>query len=81
MNKIDDLSPPLRALVHDYGWTTVDNFMRLGVTNPRHIKHLVETGSKRVQPDARIIVGAGHHGGFWDSRQSSAGALTADEHN
>lgn len=39
---IDALSPELRALVHQYGWNIVKNFMDNGVRGPRQIKHLIE---------------------------------------
>ncbi|MQY48209.1 hypothetical protein GAO09_19430 [Rhizobiales bacterium RZME27] len=42
MDRIDQLPPALRELVHDYGFTVVDNFVRMGVTKPKQIKHLVE---------------------------------------
>jgi hypothetical protein len=42
MEKIDSLHPDLRVCVHDYGFTVVDAFMRLGVTKAKHVRHLVE---------------------------------------
>lgn len=42
MARVDALSPELRALVHEYGYNIVDNFIRLGVPKPKHIRHLVE---------------------------------------
>lgn len=50
MDRIDKLSPDLRALVHEYGFSIVDNFMRLGVTKPKHIKHLVEIVLNEFSP-------------------------------
>lgn len=41
--EIDSLSPALRELVHEYGWNIVKSFLTLGVREPRHIRHLVET--------------------------------------
>jgi len=41
--KIDALSPQLRELVHEWGFTIVDNFMMCGVTKPKHIRHLINT--------------------------------------
>lgn len=43
MQMVDRMSPEIRKLVHDYGLNVVKAFMNLGVTTPRHIKHLVET--------------------------------------
>lgn len=43
MSKIDSLSPDLRMLVHEEGWTVVDAFLRLGVTKAKHIRHLIQT--------------------------------------
>ncbi|TIV50833.1 MAG: hypothetical protein E5V86_29800, partial [Mesorhizobium sp.] len=42
MAKIDALSPELRALVHEYGYHIVNQFMMNGVTSHRIIRHLVE---------------------------------------
>lgn len=42
MNKIDDLSPELRALVHEYGLTVVNCFLDINVTKPKQIRHIVE---------------------------------------
>ena len=43
MELIDSLTPDLRNLVHEYGFGVVEQFMHLGVSNHRHIRHLVET--------------------------------------
>ena len=43
MAAIDDMHPDLRALVHQYGLNTVRAFVDIGVTKPKHIRHLVET--------------------------------------
>ena len=42
MAKVDQLEPEMRELVHQYGFNIVDNFMRLGITRPKHVRHLVE---------------------------------------
>jgi len=42
MERIDDLPQAMRELVNVYGFTVVDTCMALGVTKPRHIRHLVE---------------------------------------
>lgn len=50
MAKIDALPPDIRALVHEYGYSVVENFMACGVTKPRHIRHLVETVLNEFSP-------------------------------
>jgi len=50
MARVDALSPELRALVHEYGFSVVDNFVRLGVSKPKHIRHLVETVLDEFSP-------------------------------
>lgn len=42
MAKVDAMSPELRALVHEYGFHIVNQFMMNGVTSHRIIRHLVE---------------------------------------
>jgi hypothetical protein len=39
--EIDNLSPEMRKVVHEWGWTVVKNFIDCGVTKPKHIRHLV----------------------------------------
>ncbi len=41
MEEIDRQPPAIRALVHEYNWNVVRAFIQCGVTNPRHIKHLI----------------------------------------
>lgn len=43
MEQIDALSPEVRAIVHEEGWTIVDAFMRAGVTRAKIIRHLIMT--------------------------------------
>lgn len=50
MAVIDDLSPDVRALVHEYGWNVVNAFLTLGIQNPRHIRHLVQTVMDETSP-------------------------------
>lgn len=50
MAQIDKLSPDMRSLVHDYGWTVVDAFIRNGVTKPNALRHLVETVLNEFSP-------------------------------
>jgi len=42
MQKVDAMSPEMRAIVNDYGFCIVNNFNNLGVTKPNQIRHLVE---------------------------------------
>lgn len=41
MEQVDNLPPELRELVHAYGFNVVKTCLDLGITKPRHIKHLV----------------------------------------
>lgn len=50
MERVDAMPPELRELVHEYGLHCVDAFMQLGVTQPRHIRHLVETVLNEFSP-------------------------------
>lgn len=50
MEQIDSLPAPLRECVHDYGWTVVNTCLDLGITKPRHIRHLVETVLNEFSP-------------------------------
>jgi hypothetical protein len=43
MTKVDELSPEMRELVHEYGLTVVTTCIDIGVIKPKHIRHLVET--------------------------------------
>lgn len=60
MRRVDAMPPALRQCVHDFGLTLVDQFVMCGVSNPRHIRHLItacwdtsqEVG-KRKHRDAR----------------------------
>jgi len=40
---IDAQPPAIRALVHEFGWNTVNAFLLCGVRNHRHILHLIRT--------------------------------------
>lgn len=42
MEQIDAMPKEMRELVNAYGLTVVKTCMDLGVTKPKHIKHLVE---------------------------------------
>jgi hypothetical protein len=50
MSFIDRMSPELRACVHDYSLSVVRAFMDIGVREPRHIRHLVETVLDEFSP-------------------------------
>jgi hypothetical protein len=43
MQRFDTLPKPIRDAMNEYGQTIVDAFLQAGVTNPRHIRHIVET--------------------------------------
>lgn len=42
MRMIDDMPADLRACVHDYSLNVVKAFVDVGVTKPKHIRHIVE---------------------------------------
>lgn len=46
MAKVDAMTAPLRALVHEHGLTIVQSFLDCGVSNPKHIQHLVSVVRK-----------------------------------
>lgn len=50
MERFDQMPPEMRELVNDYGFAVVDTCTALGVTKPRHIKHLVETVLDNFSP-------------------------------
>lgn len=50
MEAIDRLSPEQRALVHEYGYAVVNNFMAHGIVKPKAIRHLVETVLNEFSP-------------------------------
>lgn len=50
MKRVDALSPDVRELVHEYGFTVVDAFLSLKITKARHIRHLVETVLNEFSP-------------------------------
>lgn len=43
MAAVDAMTMPLRALVHEHGLTIVKAFLDCGVSNPKHIAHLIAT--------------------------------------
>ena len=58
MDKIDGMSPALRALVHEHGLTIVQAFLDHGLGKPRAIAHIIrcirqgsyEIGDRSDQP-------------------------------
>jgi hypothetical protein len=50
MAEIDSQPPAIRELVHEYGWPVVKTCMDLGINQPRHIRHLVETVLNEFSP-------------------------------
>lgn len=50
MERIDNLSPEMRGLVHEYGFTVVGAFLDLGITKPNQIRHAVETVLDEFSP-------------------------------
>jgi hypothetical protein len=59
MDDIDGLPPETRALVHAYGWTVVKAFMDIGVTKPKHIRHIVERVLDEFSPTRGTFTGQG----------------------
>lgn len=43
MDRVDEYSPEIRALIHEYGLNVVQALLDAGVAKPRRIKHIVET--------------------------------------
>ena len=43
MAEIDAYDPAIRSLINSYGYNVVKTIYDLGVKNPRHISHIVET--------------------------------------
>jgi hypothetical protein len=50
MAQIDRMSPELRELVHEYGYTVVRAFLDCGVEKPKQIRHLVENVLNEFSP-------------------------------
>lgn len=50
MANVDTLPKDVRLLVHEYGLNVVKAFRDLGITQPRHIRHLVETVLDEFSP-------------------------------
>ena len=59
MEKIDQMPPKVRALVHDYGLHVVNTLLEAGVTNPRHIRHVVEAILDEFSPTRGSFSGQG----------------------
>lgn len=41
--RIDDLPPAIKAVVHDYGWLTVKTLMEAGVSDGKKMRTLIKT--------------------------------------
>lgn len=50
MNHVDNMPAELRALVHEYGLSIVQQFINCGVTKAGHIRHLVESTLDEFSP-------------------------------
>jgi hypothetical protein len=50
METIDGMTPELRACVQDYGLSVVEAIVQVGVRQPRHIRHIVETVLNEFSP-------------------------------
>lgn len=50
MRRIDDLSPPLRELVNEYGFHVVNSYLSVGISKPGQIRHLVEVVLDEFSP-------------------------------
>lgn len=42
MTRVDSMSPELKALVNEYGLNVVNQFLAVGLSKPKQIRHLVE---------------------------------------
>jgi hypothetical protein len=70
MADVDAMTPAIRSLVHEHGLTVVQAFIQCGVSNPRHIRHLigvvragsVEIGNREGAPLLTRKGGEGHAG-------------------
>lgn len=63
MDRIDAMSPEMRALVNEFGLTIVDAFIAHGVTKPHAIRHLVNTvaaGSINGSPTPQVRIFEDH---------------------
>lgn len=58
MEKVDAMSPEVRAVVHDWGLGIVQTFLDCGVKDPRHMRHII----LRILEDTRGSQGP-HHAG------------------
>ncbi len=62
MDKIDKMSPELREIINEYGFTVVNAFTILGVTRANHICHLVETVLNEFSPTRGAYSSQGRRG-------------------
>lgn len=77
LDKTDAMPAGLRACVHEFGFAIVDAFVTLGITNPRHIRHLVVTcwqGARSPIDSSRTAPGSALLGQIdWLMIQAGAG--------
>ncbi len=50
MARVDAFDPPIRQLIHEYGLPVVQTLHDVGVTKPKHIRHVVETILNEFSP-------------------------------
>lgn len=50
MESVDRMSPEVRQLVHDFGLNVVKAMLDVGVSKPKHIRHLVNTVLDEFSP-------------------------------
>jgi len=50
MDKIDAFDPATRSLIHEYGMPVVECLHAVGVTKPKHVRHVVETILNEFSP-------------------------------
>ena len=69
MARVDNMTPEQRRCVHDYGLMIVQSCLDLGVKNPRHIRHLVETILNEFSPTRGSSSSQGRRGPGLDEKQ------------
>jgi hypothetical protein len=60
MARFDEYDPGIRFLVHEYGLNVVKAIYDLGVTKPKHIRHIVETVLDEFSPTRGTYSSQGH---------------------
>jgi hypothetical protein len=59
MKTIDTWPKDRRECVHDYGFTVVNTLVSLGITETRHIRHIVNTVLNEFSPSRGTFSGQG----------------------